>query len=103
MDVPRPELVLSELTAADLPFLFELWHKPEVMRHADEFPRLRGWSKNDVPERAWGLYQEHRAELGREYTQLILWLGSLQIGEAFICPLREGYRFGRWQKPDGVR
>ena len=103
MDVHQPELALSELTAADLPFLLELWQKPEVMHYADEFPRLRGWSKNDGPERVWRLYQEHHAELGSEHTQLIVWLGSLRIGESFFSPLREGYTFGRWKKPDGVR
>ena len=35
MDVPRPELALAELTATDLPVLFELWHKPGVMHYAD--------------------------------------------------------------------
>ena len=35
MDVPRPELALAELTATDLPFLFELWHKPGLMHYAD--------------------------------------------------------------------
>ena len=27
-------LTLSELSAADLPFLLELWHKPEAMHYA---------------------------------------------------------------------
>ena len=99
----RPGLDLSELDAKDLPFLLKLWHNPEVMRYADEFPRLRGWSKSDELEKAWGLYQERRAEVGSEYTQLILWLDGVRIGESFVCPLREGYTFGRWEKPDGVR
>jgi RimJ/RimL family protein N-acetyltransferase len=99
----RSRLALLELAAQDLPFLLELWHIPEVMRYADEFPRLRGWSKSDDPEEAWRLYQERRAELGSEYTQLILCLDGSRIGESFVCPLPEGYTFGRWEKPDGVR
>jgi RimJ/RimL family protein N-acetyltransferase len=99
----KPGPVLSELKAEDLPFLFELWHMPEVMRYADEFPRLRGWSKSDDPDTAWRLYQERRGEVGSEYTQLILWLEGSLIGESFVSPLREGYTFGRWEKPDGER
>lgn len=103
MSTRGPELTLSELAARDLPFLFDLWHNPEVMRYADEFPWLRGWSKSDDPETAWRLHRERRAELGSEYAQLILWLEGSRIGESFISPLREGYTFGRWEKPDGVR
>ena len=103
MNEREPALTLSELVATDLPFLFELWHKPEVMRYADEFPWLRGWSKSDGPDDAWRLYQERRSELGSEYTQLILWFEGARIGESFVSPLQEGYAFGRWQKPDGVR
>jgi RimJ/RimL family protein N-acetyltransferase len=99
----RPKLTLSELEAKDLPFLFQLWHRPEVMRYADEFPWLRGWSKSDDPGKAWRLYQELRGELGSEYTQLILRLDGLRIGESFVSPRKEGYTFGRWAKPDGVR
>lgn len=103
MRVASSRLTLSELAAEDLPFLLELWHVPEVMRYADEFPRLRGWSKDDSPEDAWRLYQARRAEWGREYAQLILWLDGVRIGESFACPLPEDYAFGRWKKPDGVR
>jgi RimJ/RimL family protein N-acetyltransferase len=103
MKAPQSRLALSPLAAEDLPFLFELWHMPEVMRYADEFPRLRGWSRRDDPEEAWRLYQEQRAEIGSAYTQLILWLDGSRIGESFVCPLREGYTFGLWEKPDGVR
>ena len=103
MSIRGSGLALSELAAADLPFLFDLWHNPDVMRYADEFPWLRGWSKSDDADEAWRLYQERRGELGRAYTQLILWLGDSRIGEAFVSPLREGYTFGRWGKPDGVR
>ena len=99
----RPKLTLSELQAGDLPFLLDLWHDREVMRYADEFPSLRGWSKSDNPEEAWKLYQERRAEVGSEYTQLILWLDGSRIGESFLSPLREGYTFGRWEKPERVR
>ena len=98
-----PELALSELMPEDLPFLMDLWHNPKVMRYADEFPWLRGWSKSDDPDRAWRLYQERRAEAGSEYTQLLLWLEGSRIGEAFVSPLQEGYAFGRWEKPDGMR
>lgn len=96
-------MTLSELEIEDLPFVLDLWHKPEVMRYADEFPRLRGWSKSDDLETAWRQYQERRSEVGNEYTQLILWLEGSRIGESFVAPLREGYTFGRWPKPDGVR
>ncbi len=103
MEMQRPELTLSEMAAEDLPFLVELWHTPDVMRYADEFPRMRGWSKDDDPDRAWRLYQARRSELGSEYTQLILWLGGSRIGESFVAPLPEGYTFGRWERPTGVR
>lgn len=96
-------VLVSELVNEDLPFLFELWHIPEVMRYADELPWLRGWTKTDDPGTAWQRYQEQRAELGPEYTQLILRLrDGTPIGESFLAPLREGYTFGRWPKPDRV-
>ena len=73
------------------------------MRYADEFPRLRGWSKSDDPRTAWARYQEKRAVLGNEYTQLILSLaGGVPIGESFFTPLPEGYTFGKWTKPRGI-
>jgi len=93
-------LVISELREQDLPFLFDLWHTPAVMRYADEFPRLRGWSKSDDPQTAWATYQEKRAALGDGYVQLILRLTAGEpIGESFFVPLPEGYAFGRWEKP----
>jgi RimJ/RimL family protein N-acetyltransferase len=96
-------LVISELKEDDLPFLLELWQIPEVMHYADEFPGLRGWSKSDDLATAWMRYQERRAELGPAYTQLILWLpDDTRAGESFFAPLREGYTFGRWEKPPGV-
>lgn len=97
------QLTLSEMAAKDLPFLFDLWHVPEVMRYADEFPRMRGWSKSDDQDTAWRLYQTRRSDLGSEYTQLILWVAGKRIGESFVAPLPEGYTFGRWERPAGVR
>jgi RimJ/RimL family protein N-acetyltransferase len=101
--VQKPVVLVSELKEEDLPFLFELWQIPEVMRYADELPWLRGWTKADDPSTAWRRYQEQRAELGPEYTQLILRLrDGTPIGESFIAPLQEAYTFGRWAKPDRV-
>ena len=89
---------------ADLPFLLELWHNPEVMRYADEFPRLRGWSKSNDPQSAWQKYQERHEKLGSEYTQMILRLeDGTRIGESFFAPLPAGFTFGKWRKPDELR
>jgi RimJ/RimL family protein N-acetyltransferase len=94
---------ITQLTAEDLPFLVELWHIPDVMRYADEFPKLRGWHKSMAPGAAWQAYQARRAELGASYTQLILRLNDgAAIGESFFTPLPEGYTFGRWAKPESV-
>ena len=99
----KPRVVISELKEEDLPFLLKLWRNPEVMRYADEFPSLRGWSKSEDIETAWKKYEERRAELGTEYTQMILRLeDGTRIGESFLAPLREGFTFGRWEKPAGV-
>ena len=96
-------VTLSELKEDDLTFLLDLWNDLEVMHYADEFPGMRGWSRSDDPTMAWARYQERRAELGPAYTQLILWLqDGTRIGESFFVPLREGYTFGRWEKPAGV-
>jgi RimJ/RimL family protein N-acetyltransferase len=96
-------LQVTELGPADLPFLVELWHTPGVMRYADEFPGLRGWSKSTEPSRAWEEYQARRAQLGNSYTQLILRLpDGVPVGESFFAPLPEGYIFGKWAKPEGV-
>lgn len=48
----EPRVLVSELEEADLPFLIELWHIPEVMRYADELSWLRGWDKTDDPTTA---------------------------------------------------
>lgn len=96
----RDVVTVAELRQDDLPFLCELWRTQEVMRYADEFPRLRGWSRSDDLKTAWRSYQARRAELGRGYVQLILWLADrTPIGESFFAPLPEGYTFGRWEKP----
>jgi RimJ/RimL family protein N-acetyltransferase len=101
--VTELSLVVRELREEDIPFLVELWHIPDVMRYADEFPRLRGWRKSTAPGAAWQAYQARRAELGASYTQLILRLDDgAAIGESFFAPLPEGYTFGRWAKPDSV-
>jgi RimJ/RimL family protein N-acetyltransferase len=97
------ELVIREMKEEDLRFLFDLWHNREVMRYADEFPRPRGWSKSDDGGSAWEMYQKKRAEHASDYTQLILCLGDTRIGESFFAPPPEGYTFGRWHKPAGVR
>jgi RimJ/RimL family protein N-acetyltransferase len=99
----RARLCVTEMQEGDLPFLMELWHNREVMRHADEFPWLRGWSKTDDPEKAWRKHQEMRAEYETGYTQLVLRLADgTAIGESFFMLLPEGFTFGRWCKPDGV-
>ncbi|MGD2177540.1 MAG: GNAT family N-acetyltransferase [Anaerolineae bacterium] len=99
----EPSAVVAELREEDLPFLFELWHTPEAMQYADELPTLRGWSKSDDLRTAWATYQERRAALGNQYTQLILRLADGgPIGESFFAPLPEGYTFGRWRKPDEI-
>ncbi|MBK8906322.1 MAG: GNAT family N-acetyltransferase [Anaerolineaceae bacterium] len=86
-----------------MPFLFDLWHTPEVMKYADEFPKLRGWSKTEKPEVAWNHYQTRRADLGKGYVQFILRTADdTRIGESFFAPLEEGYTFGKWRKPDGL-
>ncbi len=101
MEPPRISVV--EMHKEDLPFLFKLWSIPEVMKYADEFPRLRGWSKSEDIHTAWDKYQKQRAELGTGYTQLILKEADGQrIGESFFTLLRERYTFGRWEKPEGA-
>lgn len=96
-------ILVTDMVKRDLPFLFDLWHTPEVMRYADEFPRLRGWSKSDAIDFAWKRYQEKRSEFGTEYTQLILKLkDKTPIGESFFTLLDEGETFGKWQKPANI-
>jgi RimJ/RimL family protein N-acetyltransferase len=101
--VTESRVTISELTEEDLAFLIELWHTAEVMGYADEFPRLRGWSKKDDPQTAWAAYQKKRAALGNGYIQFILRLtDGTRIGESFFTPLPESYTFGKWQKPAGI-
>ena len=96
-------LTVAEVRKNDLSFLLELWQKPKVMQYADEFPKLRGWSKSSNIEFAWQRYEEKRAKLGNEYTQLIIWLEHKKpIGESFFTSLDEGYAFGKWHKPNNV-
>lgn len=96
-------ILVTEMVKGDLPFLLDLWHVPEVMRYADEFPRLRGWSKSDDIESAWKRYQEKRDDLGKEYTQLILRLeDGTPVGESFFVLLDEEATFGKWQKPEDI-
>ncbi len=96
-------ILITKMMQEDLPFLIDLWHTPEVMRYADEFPSLRGWSRSDHHQDAWAAYNERRTTLGKGYTQLILRLpDGTRIGESFFTPLPEGYTFGKWRKPEGV-
>jgi RimJ/RimL family protein N-acetyltransferase len=98
-----PRILVAEMVKGDLPFLLDLWHTREVMRYANEFPRLRGWSKSDDIEHAWKCYREKREKLGREYTQLILRLeDETPVGESFFSRLDEGATFGKWQKPEDI-
>ena len=95
-----PRVKVGVLRREELPFLMELWGMPEVMRYADELPRLRGWKKSDDPSDAWREYRRRRAELGPLYTQLVVRLpGGKPIGESFFAPLPEDYTFGQWSKP----
>ena len=96
-------IMVRELKEADLVFLLDLWQQTEVMRYADELPRLRGWTKSHDPETAWKLYREKKETLGKAYCQLILCVedGTL-VGESFFAPLEEGTTFGKWLKPQGV-
>ncbi|MFW9905185.1 MAG: GNAT family N-acetyltransferase [Candidatus Thorarchaeota archaeon] len=87
----------------DLGFLMNLWYNPDVMRYADEFPKMRGWSRSDNPQAAWTEYIQKRARYGNSYTQLILHLNDDLIGESFFFPLPESYTFGKWLKPSTVK
>ena len=97
-----PRLELSELEREDLPFLLELWTDPMVLRWADEFPGLRGWSKSDDAATAWASYRHNRLAKGAAYTQFILRLDGTPIGESFFAPLPDEFSFGRWEKRPGV-
>jgi RimJ/RimL family protein N-acetyltransferase len=99
----HPSVHVTEFQESDLPFLFKLWQTADVMRYADEFPKLRGWTKKDNVATAWQRYREKQAELGAGYIQLILRLADGElIGESFFTPLPQEYTFGKWQKPEGV-
>ncbi|MFW9914856.1 MAG: GNAT family N-acetyltransferase [Candidatus Thorarchaeota archaeon] len=97
-------IAITELQYADFKFLQKLWHIPEVMRYADEFPSFRTWSKAEAPEVAWKKYQEKRHQLGNNYLQLILRLpDGTPIGESFFCaPPKGKEKLGRWKIPTGV-
>ncbi|MFX0013914.1 MAG: GNAT family N-acetyltransferase [Promethearchaeota archaeon] len=98
------KLTISEMKKDHLPFLIRLWRIPKVMKYADEFPRMRGWTKSDDLKIAWTKYKEKRSEFRNDYIQLILHLNDdLPIGESFIFPLPEAYTFGKWRKPDSVK
>ncbi|MFX1505249.1 MAG: GNAT family N-acetyltransferase [Promethearchaeota archaeon] len=87
----------------NLKFLINLWHNPDVMKYADEFPKMRGWSRSDDPQAAWKEYMKKRARFGNSYTQLILRLDDDCIGESFFFPLPEAYTYGKWSKPNAVK
>lgn len=89
------------LRREEIPFLVSLWNTREVMRYADEFPGLRGWSRKWDPGEAWLEYRRRRARYGPTYGQLIvLTADGRPIGESFFAPLPEGYAFGAWRKPE---
>ncbi len=91
---------ITPLLKWDVPFLLNLWQNRQVMKYADEFPLLRGWSRINDSETAWRRYQEKRRELGKKYTQFIIRLpDGTKIGESFFAPLREGRKMGEWLVP----
>lgn len=94
------KVIARELAEGDVSFLLGLWNTPEVMRFANEFPRLRGWSRSDSPQVGWQVHQEKHAELGHRQLVLCLADGTC-IGESFFIPLREGFTFGEWVNPAG--
>lgn len=50
-----------------------------------------------------GVSIRKNAAQGTGYTQLILRLvEDMRIGESFFMPLAEGYRFGKWEKPQDM-
>ena len=51
-------LHVTEMMAADIPFLLDLWQREDVMRYADEFPHPRGWTRRDDVETAWAGYRQ---------------------------------------------
>jgi RimJ/RimL family protein N-acetyltransferase len=97
-------LHVTEMMAADVPFLLSLWRMAEVMEFADEFPHPRGWTRKDDVETAWAEYRHRRKRMGRNYAQLILRLeDGTPVGESFRFPLDERFSFGKWRKPSGAR
>jgi RimJ/RimL family protein N-acetyltransferase len=95
---------VTEMMAADIPFLLDLWGRDEVMHHADEFPHPRGWTRRDDVETAWAEYRRRRKFMGNDYAQLILRLGNRQpVGESFRFPLDNRFSFGQWSKPMELR
>lgn len=95
---------VTEMMAADVPFLLDLWSNEDVMRYTDEFPHPRGWTRGDDVETAWAEYRRRRKFMGNDYAQLILRLGNRQpVGEAFRFPLDNRFSFGQWRKPMELR
>ena len=95
---------VTEMMAADIPFLLDLWSREEVMRYADEFPHPRGWTRRDDVETAWAEYRRRRRSMGADYAQLVLRMGNRQpVGESFRFPLDNRFTFGRWRKPMEAR
>ena len=104
MDDLHKGLYVTEMMAADIPFLLDLWSMAEVMRYTDEFPHPRGWTRRDDVETAWAEYRRRRKMMGNDYAQLILRLGNRQpVGEAFRFPLDNRFSFGQWRKPMELR
>ena len=96
----RSRVRVRLLRREEIPFLVSLWNTREVMRYADEFPGLRGWSRKWDPGEAWLEYRRRRARYGPAYGQLIvLAADGRPIGESFFAPLPEGYAFGAWRMP----
>ena len=97
-------LHVTEMMAADIPFLLDLWQQEDVMRYADEFPHPRGWTRRDDVETAWAGYRQRRKIMGHDYAQLILRLGNrTPVGESFRFPLDNRFSFGQWRKPMELR
>lgn len=95
---------VTEMMAADIPFLLELWSRGDVMRHTDEFPHPRGWTRRDDVETAWAEYRHRRKNMGHDYCQLILRLGNrTPVGESLRFPLDLRFSFGDWRKPPELR
>jgi RimJ/RimL family protein N-acetyltransferase len=104
MEGPMKGIHVTEMMAADVPFLLDLWSLTDVMRYADEFPHPRGWTRRDDVETAWAEYRRRRKAMGNDYSQLVLRLGNRQpVGESFRFPLDNRFSFGKWAKPMELR